>query len=260
MFFPMHPADGPAPAESTIERVAVLYALAHEAEPLVERLMLAEQPAVDPALRPRHYSGTVGTLHVDVLVNGADPRCGSDRIGTDAATLAAYMTIRKLAPDLVVNAGTCGGFAARGASVGTIYVSEGSLLYHDRRIPIEAFALQAVGRWPCTPAPRLAAAIGAHPGVVSTGNSLDATDGERAFFDRERVAAKDMEACAIAQVCAQCEVPFVAVKAVTDLVDHPEPVQEAFLRNLRTVSALLGERMEAGVRWLAAHPRRIGDL
>jgi 5'-methylthioadenosine nucleosidase len=131
-------------------------------------------------------------------------------VGTDAATLAAYMTIRKLAPDLVVNAGTCGGFQARGGTVGSIYVSEGPLLYHDRRIPIERFALQAAGRWPSTPAPRLAAAIGARPGVVSTGNSLDAMPAELAFFERERVCAKDMEACAIAQVCAQCGVPFVA--------------------------------------------------
>jgi nucleoside phosphorylase len=260
MFFPMHTTPDPDPAQTTVERVAVLYALASEAEPLIERLMLAEQPAVDPALRPRHFAGTVGALHVDVLVNGPDPRCGTDRVGTDAATLAAYMTIRKLAPDLVVNAGTCGGFQARGGTVGSIYVSEGPLLYHDRRIPIERFELQAAGRWPSTPAPRLAAAIGARPGVVSTGNSLDAMPAELAFFERERVCAKDMEACSIAQVCAQCGVPFVAVKAVTDLVDHPEPVQDAFLRNLRMVCALLGERIEAGIRWLAAHPRRVGEL
>jgi nucleoside phosphorylase len=115
-------------------------------------------------------------------------------------------------------------------------------------------------RWPATPAPRLAAAIGAKPGIVSTGNSLDFTPAELDFLRRERVSAKDMEATAIAQVCVQCGVPFVAVKAVTDLVDHPEPVQEAFLRNLRMVSALLAERLEAGVRWLGAHPRRIADL
>ena len=95
---------------------------------------------------------------------------------------------------------------------------------------------------------------------MSSGNSLDCLPGELEFMRRERVCAKDMEATAIAQVCVQCGVPFVAVKAVTDLVDHPEPVQDAFLRNLRMVSALLAERMEAGVRWLGAHPRRAGDL
>ena len=96
--------------------------------------------------------------------------------------------------------------------------------------------------------------------MVSTGNSLDVLPGELEFFDREQVCAKDMEACSIAQVCALAGVPFVAVKAVTDLVDHPEPVQEAFLRNLRMVSALLAERMEAGIRWLGAHPRRVSEL
>jgi nucleoside phosphorylase len=248
------------PAETTIERIAVLYALESEAMPLVERLGLQEQPAVDPQLRPRHFAGTVGTLHVDLLTMGRDPRSGTERVGTDAATMAAYMAIRKLAPDLLLNAGTCGGFEARGAAVGTIYVSRGDLLFHDRRIPIEAFRLQAEGRWPSTPAGRLAQAIGAAEGVVSTGNSLDLGPGELEFMHRERVCAKDMEATAIAQVCVQCGVPFVAVKAVTDLVDHPEPVQDAFLRNLRMVSALLGERMEAGVRWLGAHARRVGDL
>jgi nucleoside phosphorylase len=174
--------------------------------------------------------------------------------------MAAYMAIRKLAPDLLLNVGTCGGFAARGARVGDIYVSAAPLLFHDRRIPLDPFRPQAEGRWPCTPAPRLMAAIGGKPGIMSTGNSLDWTPAELDFMTRERVTAKDMEATAIAQVCAQCEVPFIAVKGVTDLVDDPEPVQEAFLRNLRTVSALLGERTEAGVRWLAAHARRVAEL
>jgi nucleoside phosphorylase len=260
MFPRMHTDPVPAPAETTVERIALLFALEAEAAPVIERLMLAEQPAVDPQLRQRHFAGTVGTLHVDVLTNGTDPRNGADRVGTDAATMAAYMAIRKLAPDLLLNVGTCGGFAARGARVGDIYVSAAPLLFHDRRIPLDPFRPQAEGRWPCTPAPRLMAAIGGKPGIMSTGNSLDWTPAELDFMTRERVTAKDMEATAIAQVCAQCEVPFIAVKGVTDLVDDPEPVQEAFLRNLRTVSALLGERTEAGVRWLAAHARRVAEL
>ena len=256
----MHTDPVPEPAETTVERIAVLCALEAEAMPIVERLMLAEQPAVDPQLRQRHFAGTVGTLHVDVLTNGPDPRNGADRVGTDAATMCAYMAIRKLVPDLVMNVGTCGGFEAQGGRVGDIYVSAAPLLYHDRRIPIEGFLPQAEGRWPCTPAPRLAAAVGAKPGVVSTGNSLDFTRAEMDFMRRERVTAKDMEATAIAQVCAQCAVPFVALKGVTDLVDRPEPVQDAFLRNLRMVCALLGERTEAGIRWLGAHPRRVAEL
>lgn len=228
--------------------------------PLVERLKLTEQPAVDPNLTQRHFAGTVGTVSIDLLINGLDPRSGTDRIGTDAATLAGFIAIRKFAPDVVINAGTCGGFQSRGGCIGDIYVSEGDCLFHDRHIALPGFELQARGQWPVTPAPHLAAAMGAKSGIVSTGNSLDATPDELMFFARHHVVAKDMEACAIAQVCGQCGVPFIAVKAVTDLVDHPEPTSDAFLRNLRTASALLSEQMERGIRWLGAHPRRAGEL
>ena len=36
MFFPMHTTPDSNPAQTTVERVAVLYALASEAEPLIE--------------------------------------------------------------------------------------------------------------------------------------------------------------------------------------------------------------------------------
>lgn len=256
----MHTSPDPDSPQTTIERVLVLFALLDEAMPLVERLRFPEVPSPEHRLPQRHWAGRVGTVEVTVVANGRDLRCGSDRVGTDAATLAAWTSIRSFAPDLVLNAGTCGGFEARGGSVGAIYLSQGNLLFHDRRIPLDHFALQAAGRWPSAHAPNLAAAIGARPGVVSTGNSLDVLPGELEFFAREQVCAKDMEACSIAQVCALAGVPFVAVKAVTDLVDHPEPVQDAFLRNLRMVTALLGERLEAGVRWLGARPRRLPEL
>ena len=256
----MHTSPDPDPPQTTIERVCVLFALLDEAMPLVERLHFPEVPSPEHRLPQRHWAGRIGAVEVTVVANGRDRRCGTDRVGTDAATLAAWTSIRAFAPDLLLNAGTCGGFEARGGAVGAIYCSRGDLLFHDRRIPLERFALQAAGRWPSADAPRLAEAMGARRGVVSTGNSLDVLPGELEFFAREAVVAKDMEACSIAQVCALAGVPFVAVKAVTDLVDHPEPVQDAFLRNLRMASALLGERMEAGLRWLGARPRRLSEL
>jgi 5'-methylthioadenosine nucleosidase len=219
----VHTAPDPDSPQTTIERITVLYAMEAEGMPLVERLKLTEQPAVDPNLTQRHFAGTVGTVSIDLLINGLDPRSGTDRIGTDAATLAGFIAIRKFAPDVVINAGTCGGFQSRGGCIGDIYVSEGDCLFHDRHIALPGFELQARGQWPVTPAPHLAAAMGAKSGIISTGNSLDATPDELMFFARHHVVAKDMEACAIAQVCGQCGVPFIAVKAVTDLVDHPEP-------------------------------------
>jgi 5'-methylthioadenosine nucleosidase len=256
-----HPAiPGPERPRSPIGHVCLLIALQAEADPLIRHLGLAEGTPPVPGFPMRRFGGTAGGLRVDLLTNGTDARCGTDRVGTDAATLAATTAVLHLRPHVVVNAGTCGGFQARGGAVGDLYLATGHALYHDRRIPIPHFELQATGRWPVHSAPALRAVLGAKPGIVTTGNSLDFTPTEAAFFEREAVHAKDMEACAIAQVCALSCVPFVAVKAVTDLVDHPEPVQEAFLRNLRDVSAALGERLAHGMRWLGERPRTVDEL
>ena len=256
------PSTTPAPPQPgpPIGRACLLIALQAEAAPLIARLDLAEAAPPVPGLPMRRFRGQVGQLHVDLVTNGTDARCGTDRVGTDAATLAATAAVLHLTPDLIVNAGTCGGFQGRGGAVGDLYVATGHALYHDRRIPIPNFRLQAEGRWPVHAAPALRNVLGAKPGIVTTGNSLDFTPDEARFFEQEGVHAKDMEACAIAQVCALAGVPFVSVKAVTDLVDHPEPVQEAFLRNLRDVSERLGERLAAGMRWLGERPRTVDEL
>jgi 5'-methylthioadenosine nucleosidase len=64
-------------------------------------------------------------------------------VGTNPAVLAAHIAIQTLHPDLVINAGTAGGFMAKGGSVGDVYVST-CLRHHDRRIPIPGF--DAYGR------------------------------------------------------------------------------------------------------------------
>ena len=243
-----------------IAHACLLIALQAEAAPLIQRLGLSEGDPPVPGLPMRRFRGQAGLLRLDLLTNGTDARCGTDRVGTDAATLAATAAVLRLDPQLVINAGTCGGFQARGGAVGDLYVAAGHALYHDRRIPIPNFQLQAQGRWPVHPAPALREVLGAKHGIVTTGNSLDFTPDEARFFEHEGVHAKDMEACALAQVCALAGMPFIAVKAVTDLVDHPEPVQKAFLRNLRNVSEKLGERLAHGLRWMGERPRTISEI
>lgn len=52
-------------------------------------------------------------------------------------------------------------------------------------------------------------------------------------------AVKEMEASAIADVCRIFQVPFVAVKVVTDVVDGDRPSHEEFLENLQTAASSL---------------------
>ena len=50
-----------------------------------------------------------------------------------------------------------------------------------------------------------------------------------------------LQAAAIAWVTGYAKVPFIAVKAVTDIVDGDRPTQEEFLENLHTAAQSLQE-------------------
>lgn len=58
-----------------------------------------------------------------------------DQVGTVPAALTAYLAIQAFQPDLVLSMGTAGGFAARGAAIGDVFVGA-SVINHDRRIQI----------------------------------------------------------------------------------------------------------------------------
>ena len=242
-----------------IKRVAILFAMHQEASPIAERLGLdAQRPLVDglPAMTRR---GTVGGVEVVHCVNGTDPVHGVDRIGTEAATLTTWLLLETERPDLLVNAGTCGGFVARGGEIGRTYVGGDAFLYHDRRVPLPGFDAQSVGRIPALPFPGVERLLGIDSGPVSTGSSLTQTEEEMAFFEREGVVAKDMEAAAVAVVARDRGVPLLALKAVTDLVDAPEPSHVAFLRNLASTTERLTDHLEALLRHLG-EGRTLEDL
>ena len=62
-------------------------------------------------------------------------------------------------------------------------------------------------------------ACGFKTGVVTTGNSLDAHDQDRKIMLSNDASVKDMEAASIAWVCEKSQMPFFALKVVTDIVD-----------------------------------------
>jgi nucleoside phosphorylase len=98
----------------------------------------------------------------------------------------------------------------------------------------------------------LAEAISARVGLVSSGSSLDATSDELAQFARLRTLAKDMELAALAAVCATEQVPLIALKGVTDLVDRHEPAHEAFVRNFARTSGRLADAAPTLLRALVS--------
>jgi 5'-methylthioadenosine nucleosidase len=256
------PASGPC---DILLHVAML----SEARPLLERFGLDAASPLDEAI-PAHVWRRSGGGSVALVVHGIDPCHACDRIGTETATLVAHLAIRSLRPSLVINAGTCGGLERAGAAIGTIYVPS-RYMFHDQRVDLPRFGafarsvidadapIAAGGTSAPAGDPRAAAAaaaaIGAGRGTLSTGSSLDVTPGEMDLFGREGVVAKDMEGAAIARVCRDLRTPLVAVKAVTDLVDHHADTAAQFVRNLAFATQCLSGALQSLIHALAPHAR-----
>lgn len=243
--------NGAAAIATPIQHVALLYAMQDEAMPLIHRLALMDKGQLAPPMPMRWYGGAVDGLRVDVVTMGADRRFGIDCIGTQPAAVAAQIILSQLAPDLLINAGTCGGFIKRGGTIGKVYLTGGPFFFHDRRIPLPEFEPYADGGWRLCEVDTWAKALGLDQGVVSSGNSLDMTDADAHRIERVGTHAKDMEAAAIAWVADQHEKPLCALKAVTDLVDGPHPTHQEFEQNLHAASEALGKAVAQLLQHLA---------
>ncbi|GAQ84148.1 hypothetical protein KFL_001780030 [Klebsormidium nitens] len=223
-----------------IKTVAVLFAMQAESTPLIEHLKLTVNsdhlfPKGSPWIV---YSGGHGDVHFHVIVPGKDGETGVDNVGTVPAAVATYAAIDKLKPDLLINAGTSGGFKAKGAAIGDVYFIS-TFVNHDRRIPLPGFEKYGIGAKQATQAPNLVKALGLKEGILSTANSFDLSEKDREWITKNDATVKDMEGSGFAWVAATLGVPFLGIKAITDLVDGGRPTQEEFLENLHTAAAAL---------------------
>ena len=239
-----------------ISTIAIIMAMADEAEPFIQSHGLQRDlSTLDSHLPMEVYKGTVEGAEVALVVGGKDKRYGVDCVGTQPATLSAYLAIDAFNPDLIINAGTAGGFKAKGAGIGDVYIGSDAIRYHDRRIPIPGFAAYGVGSYQTPDVGAVADALGLKKGVVSTGNSLDMLPEDRLMIQANQGAVKEMEAAAIAWVADLYQIPLVALKSITDLVDTDTPTQEEFLQNLSLASKRLEVKLTAAVRYFAGRER-----
>ncbi len=226
-------------------RVLVVMAMHAEAEPVVRELGLApvSTPPWAAHVPMKLYQGRVGSMELDLVVNGVDKQSGLDLIGTQAATASAMLGCEAFKPDLVVSAGTCGGFAKRGGEIGKVYLAEDRVWYHDRRVPIPGFDAMARGGYMVANLDNVAETLGLARGVVTTGDSLDlsAEDSER--IEAVGAHAKEMEAAAVAWVAGLFGAGFTALKSVTDIVDGPHPPEEEFFENLKHATEQLAKEL-----------------
>lgn len=146
-------------------------------------------------------------------------------MGRPNAAATAGPLVADLAPHAVFLAGIAGGFAANKVQIGDVLVAEQILDYELQKKKPEGDAWRPqVFRTDLpllTSARLLRGSRPLHVGAIASGDKVGADPG----FSRELLAAwpnllgLEMEAGGIARACLQAGVPFMMVRAVSDLAD-----------------------------------------
>ncbi|NOH64154.1 5'-methylthioadenosine/S-adenosylhomocysteine nucleosidase [Vibrio sp. RE88] len=175
-------------------------------------------------------------------LNGVDVVLLQSGIGKVAAAIGTTVLLDEYQPDVVINTGSAGGFDST-LNLGDVVIST-EVRHHDA--DVTAFGYE-MGQMAGQPAAFTADAKlmdiaekalsqmedkHAVRGLICTGDTFVCTAERQAFIRQHfpSVIAVEMEASAIAQACHQFKVPFVVVRAISDVADKESPMSfEEFL-------------------------------
>ncbi len=192
------------------------------------------------------YTGTLNGVEVALLKSG---------IGKVAAALGTTLLLQLCKPDVVINTGSAGGLAPT-LKVGDIVVSD-EVRYHDA--DVTAFGYEPGQMAGCPAAfmadDKLIAAaervikqldLNAVRGLVVSGDAFinGAAPLARIRTTFPQAIAVEMEATAIGHVCHQFKVPFVVVRAISDVADQESHLSfDEFLSVAAKQSSLMVENL-----------------
>lgn len=219
-------------------RIALIGAMDQEIELLKETLHNSQTQTV--AGYP-FYTGELDGVDVVLLKSG---------IGKVNAAIGTALLLQRFEPDCVINTGSAGGFDA-GLDVGDVVISD-EVRHHD--VDVTVFGYEP-GQVPGLPAaftadPLLARlaeeCVGQMPhvntvrGLIATGDSFmncpERVAKTRLLFPSMK--AVEMEAAAIAQTCHQFGVPFIVIRALSDIAGKESDLSfEQFLETAAQHSA-----------------------
>lgn len=214
-----------------MKKICFVVAMQGEAKPLIRHFGLRHVGGRFGQLPSQAYEAFYGGREITLITNGTDPETGLDYIGCEAAVLSTHLAISSYSPHLIVNAGTAGGFASKGVQIGDVYLSDRSVVFHDRRVEIPGWDKMGQGYFPCVDAGEIARSLGCRQGICTSGSSLDITESDLEQMKQTGGEVKDMEAAAVAWVASLYHIPLLCVKAITDLVDTGHPTPEQFNDN-----------------------------
>lgn len=198
-------------------KIGVIGAMEEEVELLRGSL---ENVTTEEIANCEFTSGTYKGQDVVLLKSG---------IGKVNAAMSTTLLLQKYQPDVVINTGSAGGFD-QNLEVGAIVISD-EVRHHD--VDVTAFGYE-MGQVPQMPAAfrsdaalmelaeKAVEEVGEHAyavGLIATGDSFmnDPVRVETVRGHFPDMKAAEMEAAAVAQVCHQFGVPFVVIRALSDI-------------------------------------------
>ncbi|WP_246940631.1 5'-methylthioadenosine/S-adenosylhomocysteine nucleosidase [Bacillus pinisoli] len=226
-------------------KVAIIGAMEEEVQILRGKL---ENRTEQIIANSEFSTGQLNGLEVILLKSG---------IGKVNAAMSTTILLQEFKPDYVINTGSAGGFL-HSLNVGDVVISS-EVRHHD--VDVTAFGYE-YGQVPGLPAAFKAdqklvdAAVQAvHElsgvqvveGTIATGDSF-MNDPAKVDYVRSKLPelyAVEMEAAAVAQVCHQFNVPFVVIRALSDIagkesnISFDQFLQKAALHSSELVVSMI---------------------
>ena len=192
------------------------------------------------------YTGQLNGVEVALLKSG---------IGKVAAAMGTALLIERCKPDVVINTGSAGGLAAT-LKVGDIVVSD-EARYHDADVTAFGYEYGQMAGCPAgfkadeklTAAAKACIAelkLNAVSGLIVSGDAfINGAEGlAKIRRNFPQAVAVEMEATAIAHVCHNFSVPFVVVRAISDVADQESHLSfDEFLAVAAKQSSLMVETL-----------------
>ncbi|NGZ15997.1 5'-methylthioadenosine/S-adenosylhomocysteine nucleosidase [Vibrio aestuarianus] len=169
-------------------------------------------------------------------IHGVDVVLLQSGIGKVAAAIGTTILLEEYQPDVVINTGSAGGFDAS-LTMGDVVISS-EVRHHDADVTAFGYEMgQMAGQPAAFKADETLMNIAekaltqmedkhAVRGLICTGDAFVCTAERQAFIRQHfpNVIAVEMEASAVAQTCHQFNVPFVVVRAISDVADKASPM------------------------------------
>ncbi len=173
------------------------------------------------------YHGQIEGIDIVLLQSG---------IGKVAAAVGTTILLSQFTPDIIINTGSAGGFD-KNLNLGDIVVST-EVRHHDADVTAFGYEMGQMAGQPAAfkadeelikiaeQAIAMKQEQNSVRGLICTGDAFVCSDEKKAYIRQyfPSVIAVEMEAAAIAQTCYQFGVPFVVVRAISDVADKASPM------------------------------------